>query len=74
MQNFRTLGQPLLGEKFVTRKRKKERKIIPLLIPNILLGPMGVLAPGSVHDLPYTWPPINTSGIFTAQMGVGHKY
>jgi hypothetical protein len=42
MQNFRTLGQPLLGEKFVTRKRKKERKIIPLLRPNILLGLPGL--------------------------------
>jgi hypothetical protein len=26
MQNYRTLGQPLLGEKYVTQKEKKERK------------------------------------------------
>ena len=29
MQNFRTLVQPLLGEKYVAHKRKKERKNNP---------------------------------------------
>ena len=31
MQSFRTIGQPLLGEKFVTRK-KERRKIIPKIV------------------------------------------
>ena len=37
MQNFKTLGQPLLGEKYVTQKeeeRKKEEKIIPNIVAN----------------------------------------
>ena len=33
MQNFLTLGQPLLGEKYVAQKRKKKRRKI---IPNIV--------------------------------------
>ena len=33
MQNFITLGQPLVGEKYVAQKRKrKERKIIPNIV------------------------------------------
>ena len=35
MQSFRTLRQPLLGEKYVTRKerkKRKERKIIPKIV------------------------------------------
>ena len=31
MQNFITLGQPLVGEKYVAQKRK-ERKIIPNIV------------------------------------------
>ena len=31
MQNFTTLGQPLLGEKYVTQK-KKRRKVIPKIV------------------------------------------
>ena len=33
VQSFRTLGQPLLGEKYVTRKR---RKIIPKILDTTL--------------------------------------
>ena len=32
---------------------------------------MGVLAPGSAHARPSTWPPINTSGNFSAHMSGG---
>ena len=32
MQNFITLGQPLLGEKYVAQKEKKKRKIIPNIV------------------------------------------
>ena len=31
-----------------------------------LLAPMGVLAPGSAHKRPSAWPPIDTSGNFSA--------
>ena len=36
MQNFITLGQPLLGEKYVAQKRKeRRRKIIPNIVDTL---------------------------------------
>ena len=32
LQNFRNLEQPLLGKKYVTRKKRRERKIIPKIV------------------------------------------
>jgi hypothetical protein len=59
MQNFITLGQPLLGEKNVAQK--EVRRKFPLAL-------MGVLAPGSAHARPPARSPIDTSGNFPAHM------
>ena len=37
-------------------------------ICKIPLAPMGVLAPGSAHARPSAWPPIDTSGNFSAHV------
>ena len=37
MQNFRTPGQLLLGEKYATWKKKKRKKIIPKIVDTVFL-------------------------------------
>ena len=58
MQNFKTLANPLPGEKYVAEKEKKRRKIIPNKVDTVslqvglaLLGPTSRIETNLLHLL-----------------------